>query len=166
MINVDMSDLEHGLGVLFEATTPEERIAIASKFLHDLKELDASTSLDDFTSLLAPVALMGDIPSPSLRDVFTQLVITYSGWSASQLILMKQKQKSREHGKKGGQPKSKFIARDQQIIKEFNEIKSRGAHSNTEVAKRMVYNEFVDINGKSLSVPQICRIVRNHKSKK
>jgi hypothetical protein len=165
MIRIDFSDLEYGLSVLFAESKESERKEIAKRFLYDLRGLDNCTALDSFIGLLAPVAITGDVPSPLLHDAFKQMVISYSGWSASQLIIQKQKQASREHGKKGGQPKSKFIARDELIVKQFNEIRSR-CHSNNEAAQRMVNNNFEDINGKSLSVPQICRIVRNQKKEK
>ena len=164
-LSVDFSDLEHGLSVLFEASTAEHRKEIAAKMLKDLESLSGSTALDETTALLYTIAAFGDVPSPSLRDCFNSLVVAYSGWSADRLIAEKQSEESRAHGKKGGQPKSKFSDRDQQLIKQFNEIRGR-CHSNSEAAQRMVNNGFEDINGKTLSVAQICRIVRNQKNKK
>jgi len=164
-LSVDFSDLEHGLSVLFDTSTAEHRKEIASKMLKDLESLSGSTALDETAAMLYTIAAFGDVPSPTLRDSFNSLVVAYSGWSADRLIAEKQSEESRAHGKKGGQPTSKFKTRDEKLIKEFNEVRSR-SHSDSEAAQRMVKNLFKDSNGNELSVSHIRRIVRNQRSKK
>jgi hypothetical protein len=164
-LSVDFSDLEHGLSVLFEASTAEHRKEIASKMLKDLESLSGATAFDETTAMLYTIAAFGDLPSPTLRDSFNSLVVAYSGWSADRLIAEKQSEESRAHGKKGGQPKSKFKTRDEKLIIEFNKTRNR-SHSDSDAAQRMVNHHFTDSNGNYLSVSQIRRIVRNQRSKK
>lgn len=125
-LSVDFGDLEHGLSVLFDASTENERKDIASRFLFDIRGLGSCTALDDFIRLLAPVAITGDAPSPSLRDSFNSLVIAYSGWSADRLIAKKQSEESSAHGKKGGRGKQigtkSFSSRDMNIFNEMDRL--------------------------------------------
>jgi hypothetical protein len=166
IISVDFSDLEHGLGALFEAQSAESRTHIAKLMSKDLENLPRCTALDEFITRLNPILAFGDMPSPSLRESFTQLVIAYSGWSADRLIAKKQTEQARAHGKTGGRGKRigtvSFSSRDAAIIREFNAVRPHSS-GNTDAAKRMIANGFEDVNGKVLGVSQICRIVRENK---
>jgi hypothetical protein len=165
-LSVDFGDLEHGLSVLFDASTENERKDIASRFLFDIRGLGSCTALDDFIRLLAPVAITGDAPSPSLRDSFNSLVIAYSGWSADRLIAKKQSEESSAHGKKGGRGKQigtvSITSRNAGIIREFNVARAHSS-SDTDAAQRMIDDGFEDANGNVLSTSQIRRIVRENK---
>ena len=168
IIRVDFSDLEHGLGVLLEADSPESRMHIAQIMAKDLESLPRCTALDDFMAMLYPTLAFGDAPSPSLLDSFTQLVIAYSGWSADRLIAKQHLEQDREHGKKGGRGKRigtvSVTSRNAGIIREFNAVRAHSS-SDTDAAQRMIDNGFEDANGNILSTSQIRRIVRENKNK-
>ena len=166
IISVDFSDLEHGLGALFEAQSAESRTHIAKLMSKDLENLPRCTALDEFITRLYPILAFGDMPSPSLRESFTQLVIAYSGWSADRLIANRQLEQDRAHGKKGGRGKRigtvSITSRNAGIIREFNAVRVRTL-SDTDAAQRLIDNGFEDANGNILSVAQIRRIVRENK---
>ncbi len=166
ILGIEFDDLHHGLGVLFEAESPDSRMHIAKIIAQDLETLPGGTALNDFITRLYPTLAFGDVPSPALRDDFTQLVIAYSGWSADRLIAKKQLEQSRAHGKTGGRGKRigivSFNTRNAAIIREFNSVRPHSS-SNKDAAQRMSNNGFEDLNGKVLSWEQICRIVRENK---
>lgn len=168
ILGIEFDDLHHGLGVLFEADSPDSRMHIAKIIAQDLETLPSGTALNDFITRLYPTLAFGDVPSPALRDDFTQLVIAYSGWSADRMIAKKQQEIDRANGKKGGRGKlpgtPSFNTKDAELVREFNKVRPI-SKSDTDAAERMINAGFVDLDGKKLSAETIRRRVRNWNKK-
>lgn len=159
ILKIDFSDLKVGLDALLEAETQEHRTLIAKRILDHISTEPSCTALDEFVSLLYPVANFGDVPSPALESSFNQWVIANAGWSADRFIAKKQHEESQAHGKKGGRPKSTGTvfrpnSRDTDIHQEMKEAMQNGRNK-SEAAKILAETEW---DGKKLSWTTISRI--------
>ena len=163
ILKIDFSDLQVGLDALFEAENQAHRMKVAQLILNDLSTANPCTALNEFVSLLYPVANFGDVPSPSLVSSFNQLVIANSGWSADRLIAKKQREESQAHGKKGGRGKRigtvSVNSRDRDIHREMKNYVDNG-RTIREAAQILAEDKNPDWSESGLSAERIRQIYR------
>lgn len=132
--SIDFSDLGHGVDVLEECRDDQEQVrAICERLLAETASI-TGTSADEFRLVVTNCMMFGD-RIEAVRPALAALAVECAGAATAKAVADEAREKARQHGRKGGRPRSD---NDSEWLRMFDERRARNPSlSDIEICRKI-----------------------------